>query len=190
MRMRYLALMSLLSLVVAVPPRSSAGDAFVKFGVALNELQDSFDIGDRWQVAVGSDWKIADTVGLGVELQFAYRKYEAELLVPPVSIPITIREIPINVFGNIKFKPGLDGAVHPYAGAGAGVMGSVNSASTSVGGIDLSTIENTFDGGIHFVAGVELGSRDTAAFLVEFELSRVLRDDSENLYVLYGGIRF
>ncbi len=180
----------ILSVLLMIPQTGRAGDAFVKFGMALNKLEESFDAGDRWQIGFGSDWKIADTVGIGFEVQFAYRKYETVILVPPGEVQVNYRSIPLNFFGNIKLKPGFEGSVHPYVGAGAGIMGSLNSAKADFSDIAIGTINNNFDGGIHLMGGIELGSKDSAAFLVEFELSRPLRDSAENLYVLYGGVRF
>lgn len=170
--------------IAALPAASWSGDAFVKFGIAVNKINEHFTIGDRWQFSGGSDWKIKDTVGIGVEVQFAYRTIEEEVAPGVIA---KFRSIPLNFFGNVKFKPELEGAVHPFVGAGLGVMSSIN--TVTVTGADV-TFDSTHDAGIHFMGGIELGSKDTEAFLVEFEAARRLKSGGEFLYVLYGGIRF
>lgn len=184
--MRKHILVAALALVALMIPASArAGDAFVKLGFLLNDLGEDLDIGDRWQIGAGSDWKVADTVGIGFEIQFAYRKFDETAGDPPVTTEF--RKIPLNFFGNVKFKPEIEGGVHPLVGAGFGMMGSINSAK--VGDADRD-IDNRFDAGFHAMGGVELGSKDSAAFLLEFELSRPLVDGAQNGYFLYAGIRF
>ncbi|MBI2840706.1 MAG: hypothetical protein HYX75_20505 [Acidobacteria bacterium] len=171
-----------ISTLALLPATSPAGDAFVKFGLVVNDLGEGFDFSDRWQIGAGADWVVADTVGIGFEVQFAYRKYTISLL----GTDVDIRAIPLNLFGNVKFKPELDGGVHPFAGAGFGMMGSINSAE----GGGSTEVDSDFDPGLHLMGGLELGSSDGAAFLVEFELARPVVDGAQNIYVFYGGIRF
>ena len=180
---RYLsaALLAIATLAL-LPATSRAGDAFVKFGLVLNNLGEGFDFSDRWQIGAGADWVVADTVGIGFEIQFAYRKYT----VPLLGGDVDIRAIPLNLFGNVKFKPELEGSLHPFAGAGFGMMGSINSAE----GGGSTEVDSDFNAGLHLVGGLELGSSDGAAFLVELELARPIVDGAQNIYVFYGGIRF
>lgn len=183
-RLTAVALVALTTLF-AFSGAAHAGDAFFKFGILMNEIDESFDFADRWKLGAGSDWLVGDMVGIGFEVQFAYRQYDVVLGTPGVEGKF--RAIPLNILANVKFKPAMDGSFHPYFGGGGGLMGSFNSFDTEVTTIEVN---NEFDGGVHLVGGMELGPDDGAAFLVEFEVARRLTDGAVNEYFLSGGVRF
>lgn len=163
-----------------LPAITQASDAFFKGGFilhpsSLDTLSGNFDVSlsDRWLVAFGSDYVAADQFSIGFELQTAYYSDD--------SFDPTIRTVPLNLFANVKYK-GPFGGVRPYVGGGLGLISLFFNASDS---------EYIHDFGYHIMGGLELGSEEGAALVLELQGQQKLSGSDKPFNIIFfAGVKF
>jgi hypothetical protein len=159
--------------VIFMQQYSYAGDAFLKGGIMLKPDGD-IDFKHKWRISFGSDYMNWDQLGVGFEVQMAYSSEDIS--------DETYHYIPLNIFINVKYKTATEG-VRPFGGGGVGL---------------LSTL--AFDGGsnwfkragIHAVGGVEFGSLEESAFVIELQLIKPISGDEpkDTEVHFYAGIKW
>jgi len=149
-----------------------AGDAYVKGGLILKPSED-IDLSDRYLIDFGSDYFVADFVGIGWEVATAY--YSEDFGTETFHI------VPLNVWGNVKIAPPTEG-LRPFGKAGIGVLTTfVSFAGES---------DNESNLGFHFTGGLEIGAPGRVAFVVEFQGQKEFDDNREFTVILLAGIQF
>ena len=150
---------------------AQASDGFFKAGFGLKPSD--ADLSDRWLVAFGSDYVIGGQFCLGFELQTAY--YSDSDFEP------TLHYVPLNLFANVKYKAPFGGA-RPFVGGGMGLISTFFNAGDS---------DYVSDFGLPIVGGVELGSEDGKALLLELQGEQNLSADNAPFkIVFFGGLKF
>jgi len=157
---------------VSVLSSAQASDGFFKAGFALEPSE--VDLADRWLVAFGSDYVMGGQVSLGYEVQTAY--YQDDLGTT------TLRYIPLNAYANVKYKAPFE-PLRAFGGGGLGLI------STFFNAEDESDYINSF--GFHLVGGIELGSIEGKALILELQGQQTLGEgEDEFLWIFLAGIRF
>jgi len=171
-RLRLLILIIPLLFFWSLP--ASAGDAFLKGGIQLRPSD--VGVSDRWFLAAGADWGIERLTYFGFELQSAFYSD------PPLNKSGTRVTVPINGFINFKLKSPAGGA-RPFAGAGVGLISTYFH--------DAVETDYTADFGYHLMGGLEMGSLEGKALLLELEAQQNLSADDKSLnLILFIGLRF
>ena len=109
------------ALLAAAGP-ALAGDTFFKGGVILHPRDVGFE--GRWRVAFGSDYPVnfSETLFAGFEMQTSVYRQDVTAFGPTATV------VPINGFGNVKYKSGSLGA-RPFGGAGLGLVSNLSFVS-------------------------------------------------------------
>ncbi len=168
-----LVLIMFFCLAIFIKSNAYAGDAFLKGGIMLKPDGD-IDFKHKWRISFGSDYMNWDQLGIGFEVQMAYSTEDI--------LDETFHYVPLNIFVNVKYKTATEG-VRPFGGGGAGL---------------LSTL--IFDGGsdwlkragIHALGGVEFGSLEESAFVVEIQFIKPISGDlpKDTEIHIYAGIKW
>lgn len=150
---------------------AQASDAFFKGGIILHPSDVSAS--NRWLIAFGSDYVLAEQFCLGFELQTAYYSDS--------SFDPTLRYVPLNLFANVKYKAPF-GIARPFVGGGLGLISTFFNAGDST---------YIHDFGYHLVGGAEFGSEDGAALVLELQTEQKLSGDNKPFNIIFfGGIKF
>ena len=150
---------------------AQASDAFFKGGFMLKPSD--ADLSDRWLLGFGSDYVIAEQFSLGFECQTAY--YSDSSFHP------TVHYVPLDLFANVKYKAPFGGA-RPFVGGGLGLISTFFNAGKS---------DYISDFGFHIVGGVEIGSEEGKALLLELQGEQNLSGNNAPFTIkFFGGIKF
>jgi hypothetical protein len=150
---------------------SYAGDAFVKGGIILRPSED-LDVSDRYLISFGSDYPIAEYVGLGFEIATAYYHFDFG--------EDDIHQVPLNGWVNVKATMPMEG-LRPFAKAGMGVLGVLVFGEVE---------DQTSDVGIHFTGGIEFGALGGTGFIAELQWQKAFDEDRPYTVILMGGVKF
>jgi hypothetical protein len=152
-------------LLIAAP--AAASDTFFKGGVILHPRDVGFE--GRWRVAFGSDYAVnfSETLFAGFEVQTSVYRQD----VTPAGPTATV--IPLNAFGNVKYKSGSLGA-RPFLGGGLGLLSDITFVR--------SDTEWPNDFGYHILGGVELGR-----LVLELQIQGAFESDRDTEFTAYAG---
>lgn len=164
-----------LSLVVVVQP-AAAGEAFFKGGYFFSPSSLG-DAGDKWFVALGSDYDLSDVGYLGFEIQGAYRSNT----VPGVA---SLKTIPVNALVTGKWKMDRE-KIRPFAGGGLGLVSAVvrTSSQTPLLASNTTYVRNA---GIQLQGGAEFNDK----WLAEFVGQRSFATGAQWSWGFAGGLRW
>ncbi|HEY7698558.1 MAG TPA: hypothetical protein VIE88_09085 [Vicinamibacteria bacterium] len=144
-----------------------AGDTFFKGGVIFQPRDVGFE--GRWRVAFGSDYAVnlSETLFAGFEVQTSVFRQDVVESGPTATV------VPLNAFGNVKFKSGGLGA-RPFGGAGLGLVSNFQFVSNET--------EWANDVGWHILGGVEFGH-----LLLELQVQGAFDSDADTEFTGYVG---
>ncbi len=162
-----LFLAALVPALLAAAGPALAGDTFLKGGVILHPRDVGFE--GRWRAAFGSDYPVnfSETLFAGFEMQTSVYRQDLTASGPTATV------VPINGFGNIKYKSGSLGA-RPFGGAGLGLVSNLSFVSNET---DWAN-----DIGWHILGGVEFGH-----LTLELQVQGAFESESDTEFSAYVG---